>query len=121
MSAQATHVDTVYFGKLRGSGLTHSGDNLTGAGEGDDEQIQCQLDAVPATVQQIFIVVHIYTKGVTFEKVRNAYCRIFDSSGNELARYLLREAGRESGLLMARLFREEERRWGFQAIGTFTR
>jgi len=119
---QGQLVDTVFFGRLQSCGLVHSGDNLTGAGDGDDEQIKCNLDQVPARVEQIVFTVHIYTKGVTFQKVSNAYCRIFDGSGAELARYELREAGRESGLIIARLFREPgAQRWGFQALGTFTR
>jgi len=119
---QAQLVDTVFFGKLQSCGLVHSGDNLTGAGEGDDEQIKCNLDQVPARVEQIFFTVHVYTKGVTFAKVSNAFCRIFDTTGAELARYELREAGNESGLIMARLFREQGgQRWGFQALGTFSR
>merc|ERR1712113_949257 len=67
------------------------------------------------------ITVHIYTKHVTFARVQNAYCRIFDDSNNELARYLLKEGGNENGLIMARLFREDAQRWGFQAIGSFSR
>merc|ERR1711920_669015 len=58
--------------------------------------------------------------GTRFDKVRNAYCRIFDNSNNELARYVLKEAGREAGLIIARLFREDQQRWGFQAIGSFS-
>merc|ERR1712039_874435 len=70
----------------------------------------------------IFFVVNIYTKGVSFEKVANPYCRIVDNSNNELARYELKEAGSQSGLIIARLFRAESGvRWGFQAIGTFCR
>jgi len=114
-------VETVFFGNLKGSGLEHSGDNLTGAGGGDDEQIKCNLQMVPSNVQQIFFTVHVYTKGTTFQKVQNAYCRIFDDS-SEMARYELREAGQESGLLIARFFREPgDQRWGFQALGSFSR
>lgn len=57
---------------------------------------------------------------MTFDRVQSAYCRICDNEGAELARYVLREARGESGLLIARLFREPGvRRWGFQAVGTF--
>ena len=62
---------------MSGSGLEHSGDNLTGAGDGDDEQIVCDLAAVPAAVNQIFLTVHIYTKGVSFDKVTWQNSRIF--------------------------------------------
>jgi tellurium resistance protein TerZ len=121
LDAQGQLVEAIFFGNLTGSGLRHAGDNLTGAGDGDDEQIQCNLAAVPARATQIFFVVSVYTRGVSFEKVRNAYCRIFDASDNEMARYMLTEGGRESSLIMARLFREAGDRWGFQAIGRFSR
>ncbi|CAK0909850.1 unnamed protein product, partial [Prorocentrum cordatum] len=67
------------------------------------------------------IVVNIYTRGVTFRSVSNAYCRIFGAEGCEMARFQLTEGGRETALIMARLFREGGGRWGFQAIGTFSR
>jgi len=114
-------VEAVFFGNLEGAGLTHSGDNLTGAGDGDDETIQCNLEAIPTEVEQVFFVVNIYSRGVTFERVSNAYCRIVDSSQNELARFTLQEGQQQSGLIMARLFREADGRWGFQALGSFAR
>merc|ERR1712060_251424 len=111
-----------FFGNMECTGLKHSGDNLTGEGNGDDEVILVNLEAVPKWVAQIFFTVNIYSKGVTFEKVANPYCRILDSSGQELARYELKEAGRQNGLIIARMFREDGgARWGFQAIGTFCR
>eukprot|EP00747_Dinoflagellata_sp_TGD_P208736 gnl/TRDRNA2_/TRDRNA2_82186_c0_seq1.p1 gnl/TRDRNA2_/TRDRNA2_82186_c0~~gnl/TRDRNA2_/TRDRNA2_82186_c0_seq1.p1 ORF type:complete len:443 (+),score=86.25 gnl/TRDRNA2_/TRDRNA2_82186_c0_seq1:47-1330(+) len=123
LDGRGRQVEAVFFGNLQGSGFTHSGDNLTGEGEGDDETIRVELDAVPSDIQQAYFVVNIYTRTVTFEKVSNAYCRIADSSGNELARYNLREGQRESGLMIARLFREQKdpSRWGFQALGSFCR
>jgi len=66
--------------------------------------------------------VNIYTKDWTFQRVANPYCRILDSTDTELARYELKEAGNQNGLIIARLFREGEGiRWGFQAIGSFCR
>jgi len=118
---QGSVVDAVFFGNLEGSGLKHSGDNLTGDGDGDDEQIECNLAAIPEAVQQVFFVVNMYSRGMTFERVQNAYCRIVDSSQNELARYTLSEGQAQSGLIIARLFREVDGRWGFQAIGSFAR
>jgi len=112
-------VDCVFFGNLTASGLTHSGDNLTGEGDGDDEQLQVNLQDIPAHVTQIIFVVNIYTKGFTFKSVRNPYCRIFDESGEELARYQLTEAGSQCGLIVARMFRASGGdRWGFQALGS---
>mmetsp|Transcript_49377 Transcript_49377/g.86985 ORF Transcript_49377/g.86985 Transcript_49377/m.86985 type:complete len:424 (+) Transcript_49377:65-1336(+) len=117
--ASGKNVDACFFGNLESCGFVHTGDNLTGEGEGDDERIMCNLDSVPANVQQVFFVVNIYSRGVTFECVRNAYCRIVDSSDTELARYELREAAQQNALVIARLFREDPVRWGFQALGTF--
>jgi tellurium resistance protein TerZ len=111
--------EAIFFGNLEGHGLFHSGDNLTGEGDGDDEVITVDFEKVPTWVQQVVFSVNIYSKGVSFAQVASPYCRILDSTDAELARYELREAGRESGLLIARLFREDGERWGFQAIGTF--
>ncbi|CAE7475854.1 terZ, partial [Symbiodinium pilosum] len=114
----------VFFGELEGWALTHSGDNLTGEGDGDDEVITANLQEIPVDIQQVVFVVNVYTRGVTFEKVSNAYCRILDSSGEEMARYVLHEGRGERGLIMARLFRENGEagsRWGFQALGSFCR
>jgi tellurium resistance protein TerZ len=100
-------LDAVFFGNLSAHGLEHSGDNLTGEGAGDDERITCNLGQIPKQVSQIFFIVNIYTKGVTFDRVSNAYCRILDNSTEiELARYTLSEGQQQNGLLIARLFRE---------------
>mmetsp|Transcript_10021 Transcript_10021/g.22483 ORF Transcript_10021/g.22483 Transcript_10021/m.22483 type:complete len:440 (+) Transcript_10021:65-1384(+) len=115
-------VGAVFFGNTEEWGISHSGDNLTGEGAGDDEVIFVDLAKVPEEIDQIFFSVNIYSKGMTFERVSNAYCRICDAEGSELARYMLREGKGESGLMIARLFRERTgHRWGFQALGTFCR
>lgn len=120
-SAEARCVGAVFFGNMDEYGLQHSGDNLTGEGDGDDEVITANLEAIPQQVQQIFFVVNIYTNGLSFEQVSNAYCRIFDRTGAEFARYILREGKGKRGLVIARLFREPGERWGFQALGQFCR
>lgn len=111
----------VFFGNQEQWGVKHSGDNLTGEGSGDDEVINVDLSLIPEHVEQMFFCVNIYTPKVTFDQVSNAYCRMCSQDGSELARYVLREARGETGLLIARLFREPGSRWGFQAIGTFCR
>jgi tellurium resistance protein TerZ len=121
LSQEGQELGAVFFGNTREFGLEHSGDNLTGEGDGDDEVISAELDRIPAKVGQIFFVVNIYTRGVTFDQVSNPYCRIFDGSGNELARYRLKEGRGEKGLVISRLFREPGSRWGFQALGQFCR
>ena len=114
-------VGAVFFGNTEQFGVQHSGDNLTGEGSGDDEVIKVNLAKIPDTVAQMIFSVNIYTPNVTFDQVANAYCRVCSEDGSELARYVLREARGETGLLIARLFREPGDRWGFQAIGNFCR
>lgn len=108
----------VFFGNMEERGITHSGDNLTGEGEGDDEQIVLELGAVDPRATQLFFVINIYSKGRSFANVKSPYCRIVGGSGDELCRYLLHEAGGQTGLVIARLFRARGgERWGFQAVG----
>ncbi|CAE7865297.1 Tellurium resistance protein TerZ [Symbiodinium microadriaticum] len=119
-AADGRHLGAVFFGNQEEFGVVHSGDNLTGEGSGDDEVITVNLSAIPDSVTQMVFSVNIYTPNITFDRVSNAYCRVCSQDGAELARYVLREARGETGLLIARLMREPgPSRWGFQAIGTF--
>merc|ERR1719235_2312517 len=120
MDRDGKDVEAVFFGRLESEehGITHTGDNLTGEGEGDDEQIIVTLDKIGDSIQQVFFVVNIYTPHKTFMQVAEPFCRIVDnSSGAELCRYALRDAGHESGLMIARIAREAGGRWGFHALG----
>jgi len=115
-------VGAVYYNNPKAYGLNHTGDNETGAGEGDDETIAVDLESVPAQVAQIFFIVNIYTKGITFQKLKNAHCRVTNDYGEELTRYSLNCAGAkdDSGLILARLHRNQKtQRWGFHALGSF--
>mmetsp|Transcript_112310 Transcript_112310/g.217591 ORF Transcript_112310/g.217591 Transcript_112310/m.217591 type:complete len:406 (-) Transcript_112310:109-1326(-) len=112
------HAETVFFGNLEAPGITHSGDNLTGEGDGDDETITFELDKVPSNIQQGIFVINIYTNGKSFAEVANPYCRVISKDGDEFCRYQLSEAGSEQGLVVARLFRDAGGgRWSFQAAG----
>lgn len=112
-------VDTVYFGQLksRDGSLQHTGDNLTGAGDGDDESIKVALDKVPANVTDIVFVVNSYS-GQTFDQIDNAYCRAVDSDArdNELCRYTLSGGQRAQAMVMAKVTRDNNG-WTFTAIG----
>eukprot|EP00929_Paragymnodinium_shiwhaense_P033288 TRINITY_DN18304_c0_g1_i1.p1 TRINITY_DN18304_c0_g1~~TRINITY_DN18304_c0_g1_i1.p1 ORF type:complete len:426 (+),score=102.53 TRINITY_DN18304_c0_g1_i1:83-1360(+) len=113
-------LEAVFFGQLESDrhGIKHSGDNLTGAGDGDDEQIMCELGRIGHEVKQVVFVINIYTPRINFKQVANPYCRVLDqSSGSELCRYALRDAGRENGLIIAKIAREVGNRWGFHALG----
>ena len=116
--SQRQPVDVVYFGNLRSKdgSIQHLGDNLTGAGEGDDESIIVDLQKVPAQVDAIVFLVSSY-RGQTFEQVANAFCRLLDQNTNgELARYTLTGGGPHTGMVMAKVFRESGS-WKLQAIG----
>ncbi len=113
--------DQVWFRQLRGlqGALEHTGDNLTGAGDGDDEVIQVDLGRLPAEITQLVFTVNSF-RGQTFDRVQNAFCRLVDNqTQTELVRFDLREAGTHTGLIMARLFRQGSD-WHFQALGDKT-
>ena len=96
--------DLVYFGNLkhRSGTVVHQGDNLTGAGDGDDEQIVIDLSRVPETYDKIVIVVNIYQavqRRQHFGMIQNAFIRLVDArNGNEMCKYNLTE--NYSGSLM---------------------
>jgi len=119
-----TDKDVVYFGNLRSSdGSTqHSGDNLTGAGEGDDEVIALNLPQVPDRIMRIVFGVNIYKGGSRqqhFGLVSNAFVRAIDGDGKEMARYNLSGSAEYTGktsMLMGELVRSGED-WDFRAVG----
>jgi tellurium resistance protein TerZ len=113
-------VDEVWFQQLRSKdgSITHSGDNLTGEGEGDDEVIHIDLTAVPARVATLVFTVSSFT-GQDFSQVQNAVCRLVDAAQPqqvELARYALSDAGPHTAQIMAKLTREGSG-WAMTAIG----
>lgn len=118
--------DIVYFGNLRhkSGAIQHMGDNLTGAGEGDDEQIIVDLSNVPAEYDRIVLVVNIYQavqRNQHFGMVQNAFIRLVDArTNNEMCKYNLTE--NYSGLT-ALIFGEVYRHngeWKFNAVGQGT-
>lgn len=113
----------VFFNNLRtpDGSVEHSGDNLTGAGEGDDEQIRINFPAVSAEAQRIAFAVSIYdadNRGQSFGQVRNAFIRVVNQSDNaELARYDLSEdAATETAMVFGELYRYQAE-WKFRAVG----
>jgi tellurium resistance protein TerD len=101
--------------------VEHTGDNLTGEGDGDDESIKVNLAAVPAEVDKVVFPVSIYegeTRKQGFGQVRNAFIRIVDSTGGtEIARYdLTEDASTETAMLFGELYRNGAE-WKFRAIG----
>ncbi len=111
-------VDTIWFQQLQSQdgSIQHTGDNRTGDGDGDDEQIIVNLDRVPGSVQTLVFTVNSFT-GQNFSKVQNAFCRIVDGSSNrELARYDLSVQGSHSAQIMAKVYRHNNE-WKMHAIG----
>jgi len=111
-------VETVYFGHLKSKdgSIVHTGDNRSGAGDGDDEQIIVELDRVPATVKALVFTVSSYT-GQSFNSVENAYCRMVDAKNNaEIARYTLSAQGSHTAQIMAKVYRHGDE-WKMHAIG----
>ncbi|AOT58695.1 MULTISPECIES: TerD family protein [Streptomyces] len=119
----ATDGNFVFFNNLKSSdgSVEHTGDNLTGEGEGDDEQIKVNLATVPADVDKIVFPVSIYdaeTRQQSFGQVRNAFIRVVNQANNEeLARYDLSEdASTETAMVFGELYRHGAE-WKFRAIG----
>ena len=101
--------------------IEHTGDNLTGEGEGDDEQINVNLQALPPEIDKIVFPVSIYdaeNRSQNFGQVRNAYIRIVNQAGGaEIARYDLSEdAATETAMVFGELYRNGAE-WKFRAVG----
>ncbi|MDQ4489179.1 TerD family protein [Sinomonas sp. ASV486] len=101
--------------------VEHMGDNRTGEGEGDDEQIKVHLVNVPADIERIVVVVSIdqaEARRQNFGMVRSAYCRIVNEASNaEVVRYDLSEdAAAETCMIFAELYRNAGE-WKFKAVG----
>lgn len=109
--------DIAFFNNLatRDGSTTHLGDNTSGKGEGDDETISIDLARVYAGVDTILFLVTSY-QGHSLEYVRNAYCRLVDDAGTEVARFTITLGVRETGLVMAKLVRSGDG-WSLHAIG----
>jgi tellurium resistance protein TerZ len=116
--AGGTLVDQVWFRQLRTAdgAVQHTGDNLTGAGEGDDESIIVELGQLPASVQTLVFVVNSFT-GQNFSQIENAFCRLVDeTSGEEVARYELTGSGTHNAQIMSKVARDGAG-WSMTAIG----
>jgi len=111
-------VDTVWFRQLQSKdgSVQHTGDNRTGAGEGDDEQIIVDLSRIPPQVKTLMFVVNSFT-GQNFSQIENASCRIVDqATGKEVAKYNLSCQGQHNAQVMAKVYRHGGE-WKMHAIG----
>lgn len=117
-SEQGTLVDAVWFRKLRSSdgSIVHTGDNRTGDGDGDDEQIIVELDRVPPAVKSLVFTVNSFT-GQNFSQIENATCRLLDgNTQKEVARFDLSNLGNHTAQIMAKVYRHNDE-WKMHAIG----
>lgn len=115
--------DFVFYGNLQhpSGAVQHTGDNLTGEGEGDDEVIKVDLSKVPASIQKVAFTVTIYEadeRRQNFGQVSNAYIHILDeTNGREILRFDLgEEFSVETALVVGELYRAQGG-WKFNAIG----
>jgi tellurium resistance protein TerD len=113
----------VFFNNLASPDGTvqHTGDNLTGAGEGDDEVITVNLAGLPAGSDKVVFLVSIYDadgRKQSFGQVQNAFIRVVNQADNaELARYDLSEDySTETALVFGELYRSGDE-WKFRAVG----
>jgi tellurium resistance protein TerD len=113
----------IFFNNLKSpdGAVEHTGDNVTGEGEGDDEQVKVNLAGLPPEAARIVFPVSIYegdTAGQTFGQVRNAFIRVVNQADNsELARYDLSEdASTETAMVFGELYRGTDE-WKFRAVG----
>lgn len=113
----------VFFGNLKtpDGSVEHSGDNLTGRGDGDDEQIQVDLTSLSSDADKVIIAVNIYQadqRGQSFGQVRNAYIRVINTeTQEEMARYdLTEDASTDTAMVFGELYRHSDD-WKFRAVG----
>lgn len=119
----ASDAHFIFFNNLKSpdGSVEHTGDNLTGEGDGDDESVLVDLSAVPAHCDKIVFPVSIHMadeRGQTFGQVSNAFIRVVNQAdGQELARYDLSEdASTETAMIFGELYRYQGE-WKFRAVG----
>jgi len=115
--------DFIYYNQLRSTegSVEHTGDNLTGAGEGDDEVIKVDLSKIPAGVEKIAITVTIHdavARKQNFGQIANAFIRVVnESSGAEIVRYdLAEDYSTETAMVFGELY-SHNGEWKFRAVG----
>lgn len=115
--------DFIFYNQLesKDGSVVHQGDNRTGEGDGDDEQILINLATVAADIERVVIVVSIdqaEVRGQNFGQVRDAYCRVINQENEqEIVRYDLSEdAASETTMVFAEIYRNGAE-WKFRAVG----
>lgn len=115
---QKSLVDQVWFRQLKSveGSVVHTGDNRTGDGDGDDEQIIVDLSRIPSSVKCLVFTVNSFT-GQNFSQVENATCRMVNAANNqEIARFNLTTLGQHTAQIMTKVYRHNSE-WKMHAIG----
>lgn len=114
--------NVIFFNNKQGQGIKLGGDNRTGAGDGDDETIEINLQNINPSIEKIAFVVTIHNamqKRQTFGMINNSYVRLvdLDQNGKELCRFNLKENGSTAtSVIFAELYRDGQE-WQFKAVG----
>lgn len=116
----------VYFGNKTSGGIYLDGDNLTGEGDGDDENIFVTLSRLPKDCCKVVFAVSIYaaaSRKQSFSNIKNAYVRVLDNGNNgaEICRYNLSEDGGDNTAVILAELSKEGSNWTFKAVGEFTK
>ncbi len=118
--------DLIYFGNLKSQckSVLHTGDNLTGEGDGDDEAVNVDLSKVPARIEKLVFVVNIYNcvqRKQHFGLIQNAFIRVVDKSARtEMCKYNLSEDYSDKTTLVAGEIYRHNGGWKFNAVGNGT-
>lgn len=119
--AAGRKLEIVWFMHLKefGGAIQHTGDNLTGKGDGDDEQIRVKLAQLPERVAALVFTINSFS-GQKFTDVARAFCRLVDGrNGAELVRFDLTASEARTGVLMCAVIRTGAGPWEMRALGTF--
>ncbi|MCF2903193.1 TerD family protein [Pseudoalteromonas sp. OFAV1] len=120
LDSQGNVLNVVYYPRAnhynQNRSIQHSGDNTTGEGDGDDEQIRVSLDDLPDNVEHLVFTVSTFTYGVDFNIVDKAYCRILGNNEKELINYPLDSSGSHTAIIMGKVSRNGGD-WTFDTIG----
>lgn len=126
LGSNDSYIDTVYYGNKSSQGrcVFHHGDNLTGAGDGDDEQITVDLKEMPSKVEKIIFVVNIYgceSRKQDFGMIKNAFIRMVDkSNGKEICKYNLSDKyDGKTAMVFGEVYKKDNE-WRFNAVGQGT-
>lgn len=120
--------DLVFYNNLNGrnNAIVHTGDNRTGSGDGDDEAVLIDFTKIPDDIKTIYVTITIFNGEIyrqSFADINNSYVRVVkldslnDEDGDEEIRYELQtEFGAETGVIAAKIFKDDRGNWNFEGM-----